>query len=50
MAGNTASEGQAERKELTHLLNNQIKTFVKHLSDLQYNEALLMFNTLDKFL
>jgi hypothetical protein len=50
MAGNTATEGQAERKELTDLLCNQIKTFVKHLSDLQYNEALLMFNSLDKFL
>jgi hypothetical protein len=27
-----------------------VKTFLKHLSELQHAEALLMFNTLDNFL
>ena len=32
------------------LLVNQVKTFLKHLSELQHGEGLLMFNTLDQFL
>jgi len=32
------------------MLVGQVKTFTKHLSELQSGEALLMFNTLDQFL
>lgn len=32
------------------LIVGQVKTFLKHLSELQHAEALLMFNTLDHFL
>jgi hypothetical protein len=28
----------------------QVKTFLKHLSELQHAEALIMFNSLDQFL
>lgn len=34
LADNTAPEGQAERTQLSEVLNSQIKTFIKHLSDL----------------
>jgi len=29
---------------------SQVKNFLKHLSELQHAEALLMFNTLDQYL
>ena len=39
-----------ERQKYFDLLLNQVKTFLKHLSELQHAEALLMFSTLDSFL
>jgi len=38
------------RTKVFELVVSQVKTHVKHLSELQYAEALLMFNSLDKFL
>jgi hypothetical protein len=39
-----------DKEKFYSLLVNQVKTFLKHLSELQHSEALLMYNTLDQFL
>ena len=39
-----------ETQELRKILLSQVKMFIKYLSELQYNENLLMFNSLDEFI
>jgi hypothetical protein len=38
------------KQQYISLLEAQVKTFLKHLSELQNAQTLLMFNTLDQFL
>ena len=39
----------AAKEKFYPILVNQVKTFLKHLSEIQTSESLLMYNTLDKY-
>ena len=43
-------ENNEQKKVYYNLMVGQVKNFLKHLSELQSAEALLMFNTLDQYL
>ena len=43
-------DGNEQKKVYYGLMTSQVKNFLKHLSELQAAEALLMFNTLDQYL
>lgn len=43
-------DGNEQKKVYYGLMISQVKNFLKHLSELQAAEALLMFNTLDQYL
>jgi hypothetical protein len=39
----------AAKEKFYPILVNQVKTFIKHLAEIQTSESLLMYNTLDKY-
>jgi len=43
-------DSNEQKKVYYGLMTSQVKNFLKHLSELQAAEALLMFNTLDQYL
>jgi len=43
-------DSNEQKKVYYGLMISQVKNFLKHLSELQAAEALLMFNTLDQYL
>ena len=38
-----------QKEKFYEILVSQVKTFLKHLSDIQHSESLLMYNTLDRY-
>lgn len=39
-----------EKDKFYEILVSQVKTFLRHLSDIQHSESLLLFSTLDRYI